>query len=170
MKTLVGHHSNSLSHKPQININELDDWIEINLEVKIDKLNFNPQFSKVDIKKNIGLWDYDVFEAFLTFEDSSYLEIQTSPKDQIFSYLIKSPRKDYDFPNSLELKAQNHFNDGIWTSKMTVSKESIPGNGKLVGNIFCVLGKDTDRSYYALNINTEDEPDFHRPDLFRSLL
>ena len=56
-----------------------------------------------------------------------------------------------------------------WVAIFKIPLSEIPGSGnKLYGNFFSCLGSDT-RSYYALNINTEDTPDFHRPDLFIKL-
>ena len=56
-----------------------------------------------------------------------------------------------------------------WKAVFKIPLSDIPGSGnKLYGNFFSCLGSDT-RSYYALNINSEDAPDFHRPELFVEL-
>ncbi len=172
MTKLQAHHQNSeSSFGPNIQWSIDNDQIEF--EFSIDgyskkKRNLNPEM-KGAFNENWGLWDYDVVEVFIRFGNGPYLEIQCSPLEQVFALNITTPREDFSFPDKIESKVMAGIHDQTWVSTLTISFKDIPGfneDTNLNGNCFSCLGLADSREYYALNINKEDGPDFHRPDLF----
>ena len=168
MKKLIGHHKN-----PDSNIEILVNWdikfeyIEFEFSVK-NLTNFHTCDEYTDnFRENSGLWDYDVVEIFISRNQfTPYLELQLSPKEQPFALLINIPRKETAFPQNLNTESEKITNNP-WVSKFKIPLSDIPGSGNILyGNCFSCLGSGKTRSYYALNINSEDGPDFHRPDLF----
>lgn len=128
-----------------------------------------------DWSKNWGLWNKDVVEAFLQLrknpEDTkaAYLEIQLSPLNQPFALIVTDPRKTFFAPKNLIHTSEVILTDKMWTAKLEVTiPEEIAGD-LIFGGFFACLGA-TAREYYALNPNPEMNPDFHRPDLFLSLI
>jgi hypothetical protein len=134
---------------------------------------FDDKFSS-DWAQNWGLWNKDVFEAFLQLrsDDSDliapYLEVQVSPLNQPFALLVVEPRKVYYPPESLILDTQVSIGENSWAGKVTVSLPRDLKGHLLYGGFFSCLGP-LPREYYALNPNLEEKPDFHRPDLFYPL-
>ncbi len=170
MHKLTGHASNEINDfKCFASIFESNEDIVINFRVEGYYPNTKDSFTQ-NYKDNIGLWNFDVCEAFLSFSDTKYLEVQSSPLNQPFSYLISKPREEFSFPNTLNLSLENSIELNLWTCNMKISKRDIPGSGNLIGNLFICLGDDNERYYFALNPNLEDVPDFHRSDLFKELL
>ena len=170
MYLLEAHSSNSKSDVScHAEVKNSQNRIDIYFKVDNYFPNICDSFSK-DYRENEGLWNFDVCEAFLSFGDSSYLEIQSSPNDSPFAYMIKKPREDFYIPKKLDLIVSNTTYKKRWISTLSISKKDIPGSGSLVGNLFVCLGPKDKRLYFALNINSESNPDFHRPDLFKELL
>jgi hypothetical protein len=128
-----------------------------------------------DWSKNWGLWNKDVVEAFLQLrqnpEDTTapYLEIQISPLNQPFALIVTEPRKTFFAPKKLEYKSEVTLTDKLWTTKLEVTVPEEVSGDLLFGGFFACLGTNT-REYYALNPNPEMNPDFHRPELFLSLV
>ena len=122
--------------------------------------------------QNWGLWDYDVFEVFLTRSESSklpYLEIQVSPLNQKFALLINKPRENTEYPKSCPFQAKNEFSGDLWKSSISIDIQDIPGESETInGNIHAILG--TPRNYFSMNVNPEEAPDFHRPEYFTDIL
>jgi hypothetical protein len=127
-----------------------------------------------DYSKNWGLWNKDVVEAFLQLRadendlTAPYLEIQVSPLNQPFALVIKEPRKTYFAPENLNLKTSSSVEGKVWAGKMEVTlPEDLKGD-HLYGGFFSMISIDP-KEYYALNPNPEENPDFHRPELFLRL-
>lgn len=127
-----------------------------------------------DYSKNWGLWNKDVIEAFLQLRSDEndlsapYLEIQVSPLNQPFALIIKEPRKTYYAPDNLPFKTEVTLTDKLWSGKMEVTlPEDLQGD-HLYGGFFSMIAIDP-KEYYALNPNPEENPDFHRPELFLRL-
>lgn len=170
MHKLTGHSSNnSNDFECFASIKEDQDYIYINFKVDGYYPNTKDSFTK-DYTQNVGLWNFDVCEAFLSFSDERYLEIQSSPLNQPFSYLVSKPREVYEFPKLLDLTLDNSIDINLWTCSMKLLKANIPGSGKLIGNLFVCLGDDDERYYFSLKPNPDVTADFHRPDLFKELL
>ena len=134
----------------------------------------DPQFSTEDYLKNWGLWNKDVVEAFLQLRAhegdlaAPYLEIQVSPLNQPFALIIKEPRKVYYPPEALVLKTEVTLTDKLWTGRMEVELPPDLSGEQLWGGLFSCLATGP-REYYALHPNPEENPDFHRPELFLRL-
>lgn len=170
MHKLKGHRSNnSNDFECFASIKDVNDNIEISFKIDGYYPNMKDSFTK-KIEDNVGLWNFDVCEAFLSFEDSKYLEIQSSPLNQPFSYIVTKPREVFEFPKNLDLNLKNEIEISLWKCVMIINKKSIPGSGELIGNLFVCLGDNEERYYFSLNPNSEDTADFHRPDLFVELL
>ncbi len=128
----------------------------------------------MDWSKNWGLWNQDVFEAFLQLRSSEmdvtapYLEIQVSPLNQPFALIITEPRKTYFAPATLAFETQVSVEDKFWSGKMVVSLPLDLKGVSLYGGFFSCLSANP-REYFALNPNPESAPDFHRPELFYCL-
>lgn len=127
-----------------------------------------------DWSKNWGLWNKDVFEAFLQMRlndddlKAPYLEIQVSPLNQPFALIITEPRKTFFPPKALEFKTEVNVTEKFWTGKMEVILPEELKGLKLFGGFYSCLAAEP-REYYALEPNPEQNPDFHRPELFLSL-
>lgn len=155
----------------QTNINEHD--ISCEIERTLETINFNFKLTGYDAvnngkgnRFNWGLWEEDVVEVFLQKKGSrSYLELQLSPKSDVFALIVEKPREKFYFPQKLNIKT--NVSKGEFSLEVPI--KDIPGEGDMImGNCFACLGQKQ-QSYYALNINTEKAPDFHRPDLFVEL-
>jgi hypothetical protein len=166
---LVPHKSVTAQHQVHVSWQFLNAHeVCFNFQVIHYQANTNANFSQ-DYKENWGLWDFDVVEVFLKREDSqSYLEVQTSPLNQPFALIIEKPRVSFHKPQTLSLQIKNKIENSTWSAQLIIKKEDIPGQGnRLFGNCFACLGTKEKREYFALNINQEDKPDYHRPELFQ---
>ncbi len=131
--------------------------------------NVNESFSHEF--QNWGLWEHDVFEVFLTKNDSGlpYLEMQVSPLNQKFALIVKRPREETEYPKVCPFRSHAEIKDGEWHSWIEVDLDQIPGDSNVIkGNVHAIIG-DT-RSFFSYNVNSEDEPDFHKPELFKELI
>jgi hypothetical protein len=124
--------------------------------------------------KNWGLWNKDVMEAFLQLRShendvkAPYLEIQVSPLNQPFALIITEPRNIFFPPKTLDFVHEVTLTDKLWIGKMEVLlPEELKGH-LLYGGFFSILSTEP-REYYALETNPENNPDFHRPELFLKL-
>ncbi len=172
MQKLTAHHLNSLnSGQVQVSIKKFDGYLQFDFSVITNDINVDPSFS-LDTLDNIGLWNFDVVEVFLRKgnPNGEYLEVQVSPLGQKYALKVISPRletlpvQELDF-HSTQRETSNGFEVSI-----KLSYAELPGeDGDIYGNVFACLGTPDNRCYYALNINKEETPDFHRPDLFLNL-
>lgn len=151
---------------------------EIHIDFQINKRTSAPWISDPkfgsDYKENWGLWNTDVAEAFLQLrKDPSdmgapYLEIQVSPVNQPFALLITEPRKTYFAPENLVFKTTSETEGRVWSGSLVVTlPENLEGEHLFGGFFSCLSGSP--REFYALEPNPEENPDFHRPELFLSL-
>ncbi len=124
--------------------------------------------------KNWGLWNIDVMEAFLQLRTNEsdvkapYLEIQVSPLNQPFALIITEPRKSFHAPAVLDVLHEVLVEGNLWTSTFKLSLPADLKGSHLYGGFFACLDHEP-REYYALEPNTEQNPDFHRPELFLPL-
>lgn len=151
---------------------------EVNLEFIVNKRNSHPWLSDdvytQDWSKNWGLWNKDVVEAFLQLRSqpddtkAPYLEIQVSPLNQPFALLISEPRKTFAPPKSLDFTHEVTVEGRQWKAVMKVILPSELNGDHLYGGFFACLDENP-REYFALEPNPEQNPDFHRPELFLPL-
>ncbi len=172
MQKLSSHRSNPQSDNfVEVGYSKGIDAIEINFKVSAKKLHINPSFSQ-DTLNNFGLWDFDVVEVFLqgASEDGAYLELQCSPLGQKFALKIIEPRKKTAEVAQLNGSIKHQQLANGFEVQFIVKSADIPGDfSHLKGNLTACLGAKDAREYYALNINNEEQADFHRPDLFLEL-
>jgi len=166
-------HKANCMHNSQVQVQYefRNDSLFVHFEVQTEKLHLNPDFTTVGFNNN-GLWDYDVVEVFIQKKDDSnhYLEIQCSPLSQKFALLVKKPREVTQSIQSLCSKVSASKNALGFSADFEILFNDIPGHGnELRGNFFSCLGPADAREYFALNINQDDQADFHRPDLFQTL-
>lgn len=125
-----------------------------------------------DVRKNWELWNFDVVEAFFQLRRhesdarAPYLEVQISPLKQGLVLVILEPRKAYYTPLKMVWHPQNSVTAGHWKTTVELELPSDFPEGDLWGGLFACLGHG-ERDFYALNPNTEERPDFHRPELFK---
>lgn len=118
--------------------------------------------------RNWGLWEKDVFEAFLVRgAELPYLELQVSPLGQRFALLISKPRKEFDYPERDVFEGSSIVDESGWKALMRVPLANIPGRGELRANFHSIVGKS--REHFSWSPNPERSPDFHRPELFLPL-
>lgn len=169
-KALKLHHSCSSQHNVSVDWTVSAGSITFIFKVQNYRPHTSDNFSE-DYTKNWGLWDFDVVEVFVRKQNTEqYLEIQTSPKNQTFALLIEKPREVFHSPKELNFEVENYIQDNSWEAKLKLNLEDIPGTSSIIeGNCFACLGAKDQREYFALNINTEEQPDFHMPNLFIKL-
>lgn len=172
MTNLLPHSSVKTStYEVQALFKKLNDFVLITFKVKALDSSFKHFYTDNKFKedyKNWGLWEFDVFECFLTRSNdlNHYLELQVSPLNQRFALMIKEPRKSFDYPSSINFSSRVDIVDKYnWQGELKVALKDIPGTREnIYGNFCAILGED--RKCYAKNINQDSRPDFHRPDLF----
>lgn len=143
----------------------------VKFKVECSELNISDSF-KVDSFDNWGLWEFDVVELFVRkgCAMGPYLELQASPKQQFFALMVIEPRKKTQHILNSKTQIVSKKTDSGFEVTFRVPLEEIPGEGShLEGNLFSCLGKVDQRSYFALNPNPQQRPDFHRPELFIEL-
>jgi hypothetical protein len=170
MQILRPHNSNiSKDYAPIVIWKIIEDAIVFNFEFQgLDSLNTSDKFTKSFLdapKNNWGLWEYDVFEVFISRDGINYLEVQVSPLSQNFVLSITKPRLEYKVPTKFTGKTET-ISTNPWCAQIIIPINEIPGKTNiLTGNCFSVIGSGK-REHFALNTNEESDPDFHRPDLF----
>ena len=150
----------------------------VTLQYTVQKRTSKPWLSDPvythDWSKNWGLWNKDVVEAFLQLrthpEDvtAPYLELQVSPLNQPFALFITEPRKIYHAPRDLDFIHEVTCEGRLLTATLRVTLPSELKGTLLYGGFFACLEQDP-REFFALEPNPEQNPDFHRPELFLPL-
>lgn len=127
-----------------------------------------------DWSKNWGLWNKDVVEAFIQLRSDKddlkapYLEVQVSPLNQPFALVIFEPRKTFQAPKTLNFEHSVTVEGKSWSTAMKFTlPEELKGD-LVYGGFFSCLESEP-REFYALEPNPENNPDFHRPELFLEL-
>lgn len=151
---------------------------DILIQFTVNKRSSRPWLSDEvftsDWSKNWGLWNKDVVEAFLqlrsTPDDTKapYLEIQVSPLNQPFALIITEPRKIFAAPKVLDFFHEVSIDGRSWKTTMKVTLPADLKGTDLYGGFFACLDQDP-REYFAFEPNPEQNPDFHRPELFLKL-
>jgi hypothetical protein len=172
MKKLHAHAQNTdSSSEIYVDYKIQGEFVHVLFEVSTAEININEKFSQ-DNFDNFGLWDFDVVEVFIQKENKNnhYLELQISPANQKFALLIKKPRIETESYSPLNSKISSTKTSSGFKAEFFIHIDDIPGNSEHIkANFFCCLGPQENKSYFALNINQEVTPDFHRPELFISL-
>jgi hypothetical protein len=177
MQQLSPHHSNGNEDIHVYYSSELlKNHIVISFKVHSNILNTNHDFLQ-EGWGNIGLWDFDVVEVFIQFSDQAdghYLELQVSPLGQKLALLIRKPRLEYEKINTLLGQADATVSEKGFLAEFKIDYRDIPGfettkTNEIKAGLFACLGPVNARNYFALNINTDAQADFHRPELFKKI-
>jgi hypothetical protein len=174
MQMILKKHGPSVaSHMVRVNLlrSERDISLKFTVHRRIGlSWDTSDQFSE-DYKKNWGLWNHDVVEAFLQLRSdpsevlNPYLEIQVSPLGQKFALIVKKPREDFFIPDGLNFSSSVSCEGRVWETSIHLTLPDDLSGDHLYAGLFSCLSAD-EREYYALEPNPESRPDFHRPDLF----
>lgn len=172
MHTLESHvNSPTSQHTVFVDYQLLHDALQVHFVVEFNKLYVSNSFG-MDTFKNWGLWETDVVELFISKspQRTPYLELQLSPLSQKFALVVETPRKYFSYPEELNITVKSRVGPGRWDGELLVPYEQIPGDSReLYGNFHACLGHSANRCYYGFQINSDQHPDFHRPDLFKKL-
>lgn len=152
-------------------------WLGIEFGVSNAKLHARANFPDAEPHEPIwGLWDYDVSELFLSsaqdeaaVKSAPYFEFQVSPFSQHFELKIMEPRVRFDETFRSGVKVASTIKSvKAWQATLEVPLEALScqWDRPLYGGIFACLLTDPHRAYFAAHGQTQDVPDFHRPDLF----
>ncbi len=170
---LQKHTTTTDHHSIKVSLTRQGRQIIINFSVQ--KRDGTPWLSESsfteDWTKNWGLWNHDVVEAFLQLRKDAedlqapYLEVQVSPLNQPFALVIKEPRKIYFPPDQLNLKTESIIEGHLWMARLELELPQDIQGEMLYGGAFACLSQNP-REFFALRPNPEDNPDFHRPELF----
>jgi hypothetical protein len=177
MQAFLKKHSGShAEHAVKVNWSQVGRTLTLNFEVK--KRTKKPwlvdEAFTSDWSKNWGLWNKDVVEAFIQLRPDAndtkapYLEVQLSPLNQPFALIIYEPRVNFQAPKSFELKSESQIEGSLWKAQLDLTLPQELAGNEIFGGFFACLGSDP-REYYALEPNPENNPDFHRPELFLPL-
>ena len=147
-----------------------NQFLVVHFIVKTETYNTSDKFV-VDSYQNFGLWEFDVFEVFVQKCSGAYIELQVSPLNQWFALKIIKPRtQTEEIVDFGKTRVNGSLKNGAFQGEFIIDLAIIPGNGHWVyGNLCACLGSKDHRSFYALSLNEEKSPDFHRPDLFLNL-
>jgi len=177
MQVILKKHSPGVAHHlVKVQFSRIEQLVTLNFSVHARSKrtwDSDPNFSS-DYDKNWGLWNHDVVEAFLQLREhpedvtAPYLEIQVSPLNQPFCLLIKKPREEFFYPKELSFSSAVQMEERVWTTEIKLELPSDLRGTFLFGGFFSCVRAD-EREFYALNPNSEEAPDFHRPDLFLAL-
>ncbi|MCL4153121.1 UNVERIFIED_CONTAM: hypothetical protein GTU68_003897, partial [Idotea baltica] len=80
----------------------------------------------------LGLWDYEVVEAFFLNDNEQYLEVEVSPHGQHIVLLLNGTRND--IKTSLPLNVTTKIVGSRWTGEAIIPRDYFPPK---VSKIFC---------------------------------
>lgn len=127
-----------------------------------------------DPRKNWELWNFDVVENFLQPRRDEknflapYLELQVSPLNQALALMILRPRVSLYTPLQIPLESKVELTPKRWVTQVRVKLPEELQQGEIFGGFFACLGAQ-ERGFYSIQPNSEERPDFHRPELFIKL-
>ncbi len=125
-----------------------------------------------DTRKNWGLWNFDVVEVFWqnrqveTQLEAPYHEWQISPNNKSFCLDIATPRISYSTPLVCPIKFESQIQQNKWIANFIIPEAVYKNFKHHYLGVFAILGKEKDRSYYALNLPATTKPSFHLPEFF----
>ena len=166
MLFLNPHKSNHCAYSPiRFDYEIQPESVCVNFFIPLNMAYINSHFSKEGFS-NSGLWNFDVAEVFITRSKDllPYLELQVSPARQKFALIVNEPRKKTMIPRNLHSTLSSSFEDKVFKANFNISLNDIPGEGNsLYANFFAIIGEESNRNYFAWNINQDPLPDFHKP-------
>jgi len=120
----------------------------------------------------LGLWNYEVVEAFFLGNDEEYLEIELGPKGHYVLLLLKGPNNliTYQLPLT-NYTAHCNTVSGRWLGQAYIPGEYFPCNVTRF-NSFAIHNQEPNRVHMALFPVAQgayEAPDFHRLDAFQPI-
>lgn len=110
-----------------------------------------------------GLWEFEVFEVFLSGEDGTYTELEFGPHGHLLGLAFDGVRQRRGAPFDLQAEFRPPANGG-WGVDALVPWDRLPG-GWLRGNAHAIHGVGAARRHASAAGGAGDRPDFHRLDL-----
>jgi hypothetical protein len=152
--------------------------LQIDYEVHCEELNI-----KEHLSENEFPYQFDVVEAFICFNHDNpagyypYFEYEVTPLNQTFQvvvdYNLQKSEKIFNRGAPLELNSMASEEDFGWRAQMKRPLESLPWDqnpASIVGNLYAIVGKGEQRTYWSLFLPQQDVPNFHHPEYFQPLI
>jgi hypothetical protein len=117
---------------------------------------------------------FDVAELFVTFSETGfpYFEFEVSPFNQTFQVKIVSLTQRQE-GGDLGLLSSATIRPGGWSAEMKIPLKLLGWDGdpgKIRGNFYSILGRDSTRSYWSAFLPKAAKANFHQPQFFQPLL
>jgi len=149
----------------KIALREMDDVVEFSIYAPFYN-DAPPPGGKVG-EPYMGLWDYEVVEAFFLNSDNQYLEVEFGPHGQHILLMLDGTRNVIKHSLPVDYKSEISIDSDSWTGVARIPKSYFPpGVDKF--NAYAIHGPANDRKYEALYEVSGPEPDFHRLHKFQN--
>ncbi|RWS17419.1 UPF0462 protein C4orf33-like protein [Dinothrombium tinctorium] len=140
------------------------------LAIEIDAPFYNNAKPNAESGVLMGLWDYEVVEAFFLGENNRYLELEFGPFGHYLVLLLNGSRNIIS--HSLNLNDCKAKIDGKrWKANAVIPNDYFPKNVRKF-NAYAIHNEGSERKYLALYPTPEnkfEDPDFHRLEYFREI-
>jgi hypothetical protein len=118
---------------------------------------------------------FDVVELFVTFSETGfpYYEFEVSPFNQTFQVRIVSHNQPFQEGVDLGLVSSARISHAGWTAELKIPLKPLGWDsdpGKIRGNLYSILGRAQNRSYWSSFLPKAKAPNFHQPQFFQPLL
>ena len=117
----------------------------------------------------MGLWDYEVVEAFFLNDKDEYLEVEVAPGGQHIVLLLAGQRNT--IRHSLPMRTSTYISGDSWSGYATIPGEYLPFNVTKFNAYAIYNDENNDRIYEALYPADKNAsaPDFHALQYFKSI-
>ena len=112
------------------------------------------------------LWEHEVVEVFILGPDGHYTEIELSPSGHHLVLTLDGVRSPVE--TCLPMDFQALRGDGRWSGKARLASAYLPSKPWRV-NATAIHGSGTSRTYLSWVPLPGAAPDFHQPEVFRSV-
>lgn len=113
------------------------------------------------------LWEHEVVELFIAGPNGHYTEIEISPSGHHLVLTLDGVRSPV--ASGLPMDFQARLLDGHWSGRARLGSAHLPEKPWHV-NATAIHGSGTERMYLSWVPLPGDAPDFHQPQVFRSIL
>jgi len=138
-------------------------------------VQFDVHTPTVNAKEELGPNEYpymfDAVEVFVTASETNfpYYEFELSPYNQQFQVEILDLKKPFKENADLGMKSSVTKTDEGWRGEIHIPLPAGTDITKLRGNLYAILGKKPNRSYWSTFLPTQLKPNFHQPQFFQPL-
>ncbi|KAI1304186.1 UPF0462 protein C4orf33 -like protein [Halotydeus destructor] len=118
----------------------------------------------------MGLWDYEVVEAFFLGTDDRYLEVEFGPFGHYIILMLNGAKNCIKHSIPVDYQVTSRQVGGQWTGTAVIPLDYLPPNLIKI-NSYAIHGLNETREYMAFNPVPSGQfrqPDFHRLDYFVS--